>query len=63
MQVFSGCLQCLKPQNGQDDVHASFTKLLSQLNKDDSPFALSIANRLYGELSYKFVEVCLFVCY
>ena len=57
-QVFSGCSQCLKPQDSQDDVHTSFSKLLSELNKPDAQFSLSIANRLYGEQSYQFVEVC-----
>ncbi|XP_019130388.2 leukocyte elastase inhibitor isoform X2 [Larimichthys crocea] len=49
-------LKCLKPQNGQDDVHANFAQLLSNLNKADAPYALSLANKLYGEQSYQFVE-------
>ncbi|XP_031163591.1 leukocyte elastase inhibitor-like isoform X1 [Sander lucioperca] len=49
-------LKCLKPQNDQDDVHASFAQLLSELIKADAPYALSLANRLYGEQSYQFVE-------
>ncbi|KAM7390751.1 hypothetical protein PAMA_008782 [Pampus argenteus] len=49
-------LKCLKPQNVQDDVHTSFSQLLSELNKPDAPYALSLANRLYGEQSYQFVE-------
>nr|XP_046226557.1 leukocyte elastase inhibitor-like isoform X2 [Scatophagus argus] len=49
-------LKCLNPQSGQDDVHASFAQLLSELNKTDAPYALSLANRLYGEQSYQFVE-------
>lgn len=57
-QVFSGCSQCLKPKNGQDDVHAGFAQVLSELNKADAPYALSLANRLYGEQSFQFVEVC-----
>lgn len=60
-QAFSGCSQCLKPQSGQDDVHAGFAQLLSEVNKADAPYALSLANRLYGEQSYQFVEVCVFV--
>ncbi|KAM8731808.1 leukocyte elastase inhibitor-like isoform 1-T4 [Acanthopagrus schlegelii] len=48
--------RCLKPQNGQDDVHAKFAKLLSDLNKADAPYTLSVANRLYGEQSYQFVK-------
>ncbi|XP_029313144.1 leukocyte elastase inhibitor-like [Cottoperca gobio] len=49
-------LKCLSANNGQDDVHASFAELLSELNKEDVPYALSLANRLYGEQSYQFVE-------
>uniref|UniRef100_A0A3B4TLT8 Leukocyte elastase inhibitor n=1 Tax=Seriola dumerili TaxID=41447 RepID=A0A3B4TLT8_SERDU len=48
--------ECLKPQDCQDDVHSGFTQLLSELNKPDAPYALSVANRLYGEQSYQFVE-------
>ncbi|XP_026148558.1 leukocyte elastase inhibitor-like isoform X1 [Mastacembelus armatus] len=48
--------KCLKTQDCKDDVHASFAKLLSELNKTDAPYALSVANRLYGEQSYRFVE-------
>lgn len=50
--------QCLKTQGCQDDVHVSFAQLLSELNKAGAPYALSVANRLYGEKSYEFVEVC-----
>ncbi|XP_053198037.1 serpin peptidase inhibitor, clade B (ovalbumin), member 1, like 3 isoform X1 [Scomber japonicus] len=48
--------ECLKTKNLQDDVHASFAKVLNELNKPDAPYALSVANRLYGEQSYQFVE-------
>ncbi|XP_054478807.1 leukocyte elastase inhibitor-like isoform X2 [Anoplopoma fimbria] len=47
---------CLKTQDCQDDVHASFAQLLSEINKADAPYALSVANRLYGEQSYLFVQ-------
>lgn len=50
--------QCLKTKDLQDDMHASFRKLLSELHKQDAPYDLSVANRLYGERSYQFVEVC-----
>uniref|UniRef100_A0A4W6G1S9 Leukocyte elastase inhibitor n=1 Tax=Lates calcarifer TaxID=8187 RepID=A0A4W6G1S9_LATCA len=54
-QVFCGCLQVLKPQSHQEnDVHSGFTKLLSELNKEDALYALSVANRLYGEQSFQF---------
>lgn len=56
-QVFSGCSQCLKPQTDEDDVHAKFAKLLTDLNKADAPYSLSLANRLYGDRSYTFLEV------
>uniref|UniRef100_A0A3Q3NQF4 Serpin peptidase inhibitor, clade B (ovalbumin), member 1, like 3 n=1 Tax=Labrus bergylta TaxID=56723 RepID=A0A3Q3NQF4_9LABR len=49
--------ECLKPQNGDDEVHAKFGELLSELNKEDAPYALSVANRLYGEKSYRFNKV------
>uniref|UniRef100_A0A4W6G1W4 Serpin B6 n=1 Tax=Lates calcarifer TaxID=8187 RepID=A0A4W6G1W4_LATCA len=56
-EVFCGCLQVLKPQSHQEnDVHSGFTKLLSELNKEDALYALSVANRLYGEQSFQFVE-------
>ncbi|XP_029955695.1 leukocyte elastase inhibitor-like isoform X2 [Salarias fasciatus] len=48
--------ECLKTQDCQDDVHLSFSQLLSELNRADAPYALSVANRLYGEKSYQFVE-------
>ncbi|XP_070841607.1 leukocyte elastase inhibitor-like isoform X2 [Chaetodon trifascialis] len=48
--------ECLKTRECQDDVHVSFSQLLSELNKPDAPYALSVANRLYGEQSYQFVE-------
>ncbi|XP_037613112.1 leukocyte elastase inhibitor-like isoform X2 [Sebastes umbrosus] len=48
--------ECLKTQDVQDDVHVSFAQLLTELNKADAPYALSVANRLYGEQSYQFVE-------
>ncbi|KAF3836549.1 hypothetical protein F7725_029107 [Dissostichus mawsoni] len=46
----------LPPQNDEEDVHASFSELMSKLIKDDAPYALSLANRLYGEQSYQFLE-------
>ncbi|XP_023255241.1 leukocyte elastase inhibitor-like isoform X1 [Seriola lalandi dorsalis] len=49
-------LECLKTKDLQDDVHTSFALLLNKLNKPDAPYALSVANRLYGEQSYQFVE-------
>ncbi|XP_075968677.1 leukocyte elastase inhibitor-like isoform X1 [Anarhichas minor] len=48
--------ECLKTQDCLDDVHVSFAQLLRELNKADAPYALSVANRLYGEQSYQFVE-------
>ncbi|XP_060949806.1 leukocyte elastase inhibitor-like [Limanda limanda] len=39
-----------------DDIHAEFSELLKTLNKADAPYSLSVANRLYGELSFQFVE-------
>ncbi|KAG1942995.1 leukocyte elastase inhibitor [Pimephales promelas] len=39
-----------------DQIHSSFKKFMSDLNKPGVPYALSLANRLYGEQSYQFVE-------
>ncbi|XP_056100480.1 serpin peptidase inhibitor, clade B (ovalbumin), member 1, like 3 isoform X1 [Rhinichthys klamathensis goyatoka] len=40
----------------ESETHASFGKLLSEMNRAEAPYALSIANRLYGEKSYRFTE-------
>uniref|UniRef100_A0A668AWF2 Leukocyte elastase inhibitor n=1 Tax=Myripristis murdjan TaxID=586833 RepID=A0A668AWF2_9TELE len=39
-----------------DDVHVKFSKLIKELNKAGAPYSLSLANRLYGDQSYQFVE-------
>ncbi|XP_041670259.1 leukocyte elastase inhibitor-like isoform X1 [Cheilinus undulatus] len=49
-------LKCLETKECQDEVHTSFAQLLRELNKPDASYALSLANRLYGEQSYQFVE-------
>uniref|UniRef100_A0A4W5K1P7 Leukocyte elastase inhibitor n=1 Tax=Hucho hucho TaxID=62062 RepID=A0A4W5K1P7_9TELE len=41
------------------DVHVGFGKLLHELNLQGAPYSLSLANRLYGEQSYQFVETFL----
>ncbi|XP_026989049.1 leukocyte elastase inhibitor-like isoform X1 [Tachysurus fulvidraco] len=38
------------------DMHVRFNKLMSELNKAGTPYTLSLANRLYGEQTYQFVE-------
>ncbi|XP_034145248.1 leukocyte elastase inhibitor-like [Esox lucius] len=43
----------------KDDVHVCFSKLMGELNKKGAPYKLSLANRLYGDQSYKFVETFL----
>ncbi|XP_042560392.1 leukocyte elastase inhibitor-like [Clupea harengus] len=40
----------------EGDVHVAFNKLFAELNKEGAPYALILANRLYGEKTYKFVE-------
>uniref|UniRef100_A0A671K331 Serpin B6 n=1 Tax=Sinocyclocheilus anshuiensis TaxID=1608454 RepID=A0A671K331_9TELE len=44
------------PNVSMDQIHSSFNKLMSELNKPGAPYVLSLANRLYGEQSYQFVE-------
>ncbi|KAF3703369.1 Leukocyte elastase inhibitor [Channa argus] len=48
--------KCLKTKDFHDEVHTSFAQLLNELNKPDAPYSLNVANRLYGEKSYQFVE-------
>ncbi|XP_059364537.1 leukocyte elastase inhibitor-like [Carassius carassius] len=40
----------------EDQIHSSFNKLMSELKKPGAPYVLSLANRLYREQSYQFVE-------
>ncbi|XP_063062922.1 leukocyte elastase inhibitor-like isoform X3 [Engraulis encrasicolus] len=48
--------ESLSLHKADGDVHVGFNKLFAELNKADAPYALSLANRLYGEQSYQFVE-------
>ncbi|XP_028821069.1 leukocyte elastase inhibitor-like [Denticeps clupeoides] len=41
------------------DLHLSFNQLFSELNKKGASYALSLANRLYGDQSYQFHEAFL----
>uniref|UniRef100_A0A672STZ5 Leukocyte elastase inhibitor n=1 Tax=Sinocyclocheilus grahami TaxID=75366 RepID=A0A672STZ5_SINGR len=47
----------MSPHVKEDQIHSSFNKLMSELKKPGAPYVLSLANRLYGEQSYQFVEV------
>ncbi|XP_055086239.1 serpin B8-like [Periophthalmus magnuspinnatus] len=47
--------ECLKTKNCQD-VHSSFAALLKELKNTDSLHVLSVANRLYGDQSCKFIK-------
>ncbi|KAI4876112.1 hypothetical protein NFI96_026146, partial [Prochilodus magdalenae] len=38
------------------DIHVGFNKLIAKLNKKGAPYALILANRLYGDKTYQFVE-------
>ncbi|XP_030624320.1 leukocyte elastase inhibitor-like isoform X2 [Chanos chanos] len=38
------------------DIHVGFSKLICELQRGGAPYSLSLANRLYGEQSFKFVE-------
>ncbi|XP_026109886.1 leukocyte elastase inhibitor isoform X6 [Carassius auratus] len=47
---------CISPHVKEDQIHSSFNKLMSELKKPGAPYVLSLANRLYAEQSYQFVE-------
>lgn len=55
--VFFFTPQCPKDKQLKDEVHDEFNKLLKALNEPDGQFTLCVANRLYGEKTYEFVEV------
>ncbi|XP_060773796.1 leukocyte elastase inhibitor-like isoform X2 [Neoarius graeffei] len=46
----------LQQKKSTGDIHDSFNKLMSELNKAEAPYSLSLANRLYGQKTYEFVE-------
>ncbi|CAL8293258.1 unnamed protein product [Lota lota] len=48
--------EALQHQKGGDDINSNFSKLLSELNKQDALYSLSLANRLYGEQTFQFVQ-------
>ncbi|XP_056330714.1 leukocyte elastase inhibitor-like [Danio aesculapii] len=39
-----------------EQIHSSFNELMSELNKPGAPYVLSLANRLYREQTYQFLE-------
>ncbi|XP_073704117.1 leukocyte elastase inhibitor-like [Garra rufa] len=53
---FNNPAQPAPGQQTEEQIHSSFNQLMSELNKPGVPYALSLANRLYGEQSYQFVE-------
>ncbi|XP_014836919.1 PREDICTED: leukocyte elastase inhibitor-like isoform X1 [Poecilia mexicana] len=51
--------ECLRIKHWEDDVHTLFAKILSEpreLNNPEAKFVLSVANRLFGEKSYSFLQ-------
>uniref|UniRef100_A0AAZ1XAK6 Serpin B6 n=1 Tax=Oreochromis aureus TaxID=47969 RepID=A0AAZ1XAK6_OREAU len=48
--------ECLQTEDCWGDVHSSFPKLLTELNRPDAPFTFSVANRLYREKSCPFTR-------
>ncbi|TRY58572.1 hypothetical protein DNTS_000412 [Danionella cerebrum] len=43
-------------QKAEEKVHSGFHHFIQELNKPGVPYTLSLANRLYGEQRYQFVE-------
>ncbi|XP_077209581.1 leukocyte elastase inhibitor-like [Paroedura picta] len=42
--------------DGVEDLHSQFQKLNADLNKSGTPYILTVANRLYGEKTYTFLQ-------
>ncbi|XP_050986637.1 leukocyte elastase inhibitor-like [Labeo rohita] len=55
-QLKKGPAQPVSGQKTEDQIHSSFNKFMSELKKPGAPYVLTLANRLYGEQSYQFVE-------
>ncbi|XP_058602783.1 leukocyte elastase inhibitor-like isoform X2 [Onychostoma macrolepis] len=55
-QMFKVISHLFTPNVSADQIHSSFNKLMSELNKPGAPYVLGLANRLFGEQSYQFVE-------
>ncbi|RXN16459.1 leukocyte elastase inhibitor-like protein [Labeo rohita] len=55
-QMFKKQAQSAPGQKTEEQIHSGFNKLMSELNKPGVPYALSLANRLYGDQSYQFVD-------
>ncbi|XP_062376749.1 leukocyte elastase inhibitor-like isoform X2 [Sardina pilchardus] len=55
-QLPAAVMKSLNLHKAGGDVHVGFSKLFAELNQEGAPYALSLANRLYGEQSYEFVE-------
>ncbi|XP_025760376.1 serpin B8-like [Oreochromis niloticus] len=48
--------ECLQTGDCWGDVHSSFAKLLTELNRTDARFTFTVANRLYREKSCPFTQ-------
>uniref|UniRef100_A0A668SQJ2 Serpin domain-containing protein n=1 Tax=Oreochromis aureus TaxID=47969 RepID=A0A668SQJ2_OREAU len=55
-----GYSTCLQTGDCWGDVHSSFAKLVTELNRTDARFTFTVANRLYREKSCPFTQVCFF---
>ncbi|XP_064189296.1 leukocyte elastase inhibitor-like [Anguilla rostrata] len=53
-QLQRDMLESFHSQSADGNIHAGFRKLMSELNKEGTQYALSLANRLYGDQSFEF---------
>ncbi|KAJ8377544.1 hypothetical protein AAFF_G00256080 [Aldrovandia affinis] len=54
-QLPQGLMQVLCFGKVEEDIHDGFRKLIADINKEGAPYALSLANRLYGEKTFQFI--------
>ncbi|XP_030624164.1 leukocyte elastase inhibitor-like [Chanos chanos] len=55
-QMSEVSLHSFSVHKAEEVIHMGFSSLFSELNKEGVPYSLSLANRLYGEQSFQFVE-------
>uniref|UniRef100_A0A8C0G286 Serpin B6 n=1 Tax=Chelonoidis abingdonii TaxID=106734 RepID=A0A8C0G286_CHEAB len=54
-QMAEVCLDKLEPLNTTEEIHDGYQSIISEINKPGTNYVLRVANRLYGEKTFKFL--------